>query len=72
MIPLNPAAESLLDIDPSVGRPAALPDRIYAVLKHRILTCAVRPGEKIVEATLCQEMQVSRTPPARGVQPAFT
>jgi len=62
MIPLNPAAESLLDIDPAVSRPAALPDRIYAILKHRILTCAVRPGEKIVEATLCQEMQVSRTP----------
>jgi len=62
MIPLNPATASLLDIEPSVSRPAALPDRIYAVLKHRILTCSMRPGEKIIEAALCQEMQVSRTP----------
>lgn len=62
MIPLNPSTASLLDIEPAVSRPAALPDRIYAVLKHRILTCSMRPGEKIVEAALCQEMQVSRTP----------
>lgn len=62
MIPLNPATASLLEIEPEVSRPAALPDRIYAILKHRILTCSMRPGEKIVEAALCQEMHVSRTP----------
>ena len=62
MIPLNPSTASLLDIEPAVSRPAALPDRIYAILKHRILTCTMRPGEKIVEAALCQEMHVSRTP----------
>lgn len=62
MILLNPSASPLADIDPVVSRPAALPDRIYAILKHRILTCAMRPGEKIVEAGLCEEMQVSRTP----------
>ncbi|MBK5256964.1 MAG: GntR family transcriptional regulator [Vicinamibacteria bacterium] len=62
MIPLNPGASSLAEIEPTVSRPAALPDRIYAILKHRILTCSMRPGEKIVEAALCQEMHVSRTP----------
>lgn len=62
MIPLNPSTASLLDIEPAVSRPAALPDRIYAILKHRILTCSMRPGEKIVEAALCEEMHVSRTP----------
>lgn len=62
MIPLNPGASSLAEIEPAVSRPAALPDRIYAILKHRILTCSMRPGEKIVEAALCEEMHVSRTP----------
>ena len=62
MIRLNPRAPSLIEIEPSVTRPAALPDRIYATLKHRILTCSMKPGEKIVEAALCEEMQVSRTP----------
>jgi len=62
MIPLNPGAASLAEIEPTVSRPAALPDRIYAILKHRILTCSMRPGERIVEAALCQEMHVSRTP----------
>lgn len=64
MIRLNSGAPapSLIEIEPSVSAPAALPDRIYATLKHRILTCSMKPGERIVEADLCKEMQVSRTP----------
>ena len=53
---------SLIELDPAVTRPAALPDRIYATLKHRILTCAMLPSVRIVEKDLCREMQVSRTP----------
>lgn len=53
---------SLIELDPQVSTPSALPDRIYAVLKHRILTCAVPPGERVVEKALCAEMKVSRTP----------
>ena len=52
----------LIELNPEVSPPIALPDRIYATLKHRILTCAMRPGERIIEKTLCAEMQVSRTP----------
>ena len=48
MIPLMERTLSLLELDPVVPGPAALPDRIYATLKHRILTCAMRPGERIV------------------------
>jgi GntR family transcriptional regulator, rspAB operon transcriptional repressor len=55
-------APSLIEIDPAVSTPVALPDRIYATLKHRILTCAMLPGARIVEKDLCGEMQVSRTP----------
>jgi len=53
---------SLIELDPQMPTPSALPDRIYAVLKHRILTCSMPPGERIVEKTLCAEMNVSRTP----------
>lgn len=53
---------SLLDIDPGVTTPTALPDRLYAILKHRILTCAMPPGDRIVEKEVCVEMSVSRTP----------
>lgn len=62
MIPLTGPALSLIELDPSLPQPAALPDRIYAALKHRILTCAMPPGQRIVEKELCKELQVSRTP----------
>lgn len=62
MIPLTGPALSLIELDPSLPQPTALPDRIYAALKHRILTCAMPPGQRIVEKDLCKELQVSRTP----------
>ena len=62
MIPLATHVSSLLDLDPDVSAPAALPDRLYALLKHRILTCAMTPGDRIVEKAICAEMRVSRTP----------
>ena len=62
MMPPPVTHAPLADIEPAVTRPVALPDRIYAILRHRILTCSMKPGEKIVEAALCEEMHVSRTP----------
>ena len=62
MIPMTERTPSVIELDPAISPPAALPDRIYATLKHRILTCAMLPGERIVEKELCKEMQVSRTP----------
>jgi DNA-binding GntR family transcriptional regulator len=62
MIPMTGRTPSVIELDPAVSPPAALPDRIYATLKHRILTCSMLPGERIVEKELCKEMQVSRTP----------
>lgn len=53
---------SLIELDPEITRPVALSDRIYATLKHRILTCAMLPSARIMEKDLCGEMQVSRTP----------
>ncbi len=62
MFPLATNVISLVDLDPAVLTPAALPDRLYAILKYRILTCVMRPGERIVEKDICKEMTVSRTP----------
>jgi DNA-binding GntR family transcriptional regulator len=62
MIPLTNRVPSLIELDPAVTAPLALPDRIYAALKHRILTCSMQPGQRIVEKDLCREMGVSRTP----------
>jgi DNA-binding GntR family transcriptional regulator len=39
-----------------------LPDRIYSALKHRILTCSLQPGRRLMEKDLAQELGVSRTP----------
>ena len=62
MIPLTEHTVSLAQLNPSTEAPAALPDRIYAVLKYRILTCSMRPGERIAEKGICEELSVSRTP----------
>jgi DNA-binding GntR family transcriptional regulator len=53
---------SLIEIAPHNMRPTALPDHVYAVLKHRILSCALAPNERLVEKNLCTELRVSRTP----------
>lgn len=52
---------SLADLNPIVTR-EALSDRVYAALKHQILTCRILPGERLIEKNLCSEMNVSRTP----------
>ncbi|MDO8836976.1 MAG: GntR family transcriptional regulator, partial [Vicinamibacterales bacterium] len=53
---------SLIELDPTVSSPAAISDRVYATLKHRILTCVLLPGQRVVEKELCAEMGISRTP----------
>ena len=53
---------SLIEITPHTTRPSALPDHVYAVLKQRILSCALKPDERLVEKRLCDELRVSRTP----------
>ncbi|MDB6167221.1 MAG: GntR family transcriptional regulator [Verrucomicrobia bacterium] len=53
---------SLIEIAPQSMRPTALPDHVYAVLKQRILSCAVQPNERLIEKKLCEELRISRTP----------
>ncbi|MEK7405280.1 MAG: GntR family transcriptional regulator [Acidobacteriota bacterium] len=54
--------QSLVELDPEMLPIATLPDRVYEVLKHRILTCAIPPGQRLIEKDLCAELGVSRTP----------
>lgn len=44
------------------GGAGVLPDRVYAALKRRVLTCVLKPGQRLVEAELCASLKVSRTP----------
>lgn len=53
---------SLIEIAPDATRPSTLPDHVYAVLKQRILSCALVPGERLIEKDLCEQLHVSRTP----------
>jgi len=56
------ARPSLIEISPDSRRPSALPDHAYAVLKQRILSCVLKPGERLVEKNLCSDLGISRTP----------
>src|ERR1700679_673507 len=56
------ARPSLIEISPDARRPSALPDHAYAVLKQRILSCVLKPGERLVEKNLCTDLSISRTP----------
>ena len=56
------ARPSLIEISPDSRRPSALPDHAYAVLKQRILSCVLKPGDRLVEKNLCDELGISRTP----------
>jgi len=52
----------LIDLSPQPPVREAMPDRMYAVLKHRILTCILEPGWKVNEKVLADELGASRTP----------
>lgn len=52
----------LIELDPSPPRPSVLADRVYEALKHRILTCTLKPGDRLIELNLCATLNVSRTP----------
>lgn len=53
---------SLIDLEPEMPLAQGLPDRIYSALKHRILTCSLTPGQRLLEKDLSIELGVSRTP----------
>jgi DNA-binding GntR family transcriptional regulator len=45
-----------------LGLLVALPDRVYELLKLRILTCVLLPGQRVNEKDIAEELKVSRTP----------
>ncbi len=42
--------------------PQSLPDWVYSILKNRILSCTLIPGQRLSERTVSDELRVSRTP----------
>lgn len=62
MITANLQPRSLVELEPTVEPPQALPDRVYGVLKYRILTCVLPPGQRLNEQEIADELNVSRTP----------
>jgi DNA-binding GntR family transcriptional regulator len=44
------------------GLRRSLNDEAYEVIKHRIITCALKPGEYVNEASLSAELNLGRTP----------
>lgn len=57
-------AQHRVQVDPSRGavRVSVLPARVYTEIKHRILTCELKPDERLIETDLCASLGVSRTP----------
>ncbi len=53
---------ALIELTSTDSPPSALADRAYATLKRQILTCKLRPGERLIEKDLCAAMGISRTP----------
>src|ERR1700690_2599908 len=53
---------SLVELNATIEPPQALPDRVYSVLKYRILTCTIVPGQSLNEKEIADELKVSRTP----------
>ena len=53
---------SLIDLPPDAQRPSTLPDRVYTILKRRLLTGRIPPGQRLFEKDLCKNLGVSRTP----------
>src|SRR5712664_1283282 len=48
--------------DTQAGAVASLRDAAYEAIKHRIITCAFRPGEYINELQLSALLKIGRTP----------
>lgn len=55
---------SLVELDPELtaSAPKAMPERLYGLIKHRVLTGRLKPGVRIIETELSAEFSVSRTP----------
>ncbi|PZQ47588.1 MAG: GntR family transcriptional regulator [Rhodovulum sulfidophilum] len=44
------------------ARPVSLTEKVHAMLRAEILTCALRPGQELNEAELADRFRISKTP----------
>lgn len=40
----------------------ALSSQVYDILKRQIVTCALSPGQRLIEKEICESLSISRTP----------
>src|SRR4051812_42750255 len=68
MTSLSAQRPHLVAVDDSDRKPApvseasSLRDTAYAAIKHRIITCAFKPGEFLNEASVSATLGIGRTP----------
>jgi DNA-binding GntR family transcriptional regulator len=60
--PADPAARAAAE-----GRRVSLRDRAYDSIKHRIITCELRPGEAVTVTDLAETLNLGRTPVIQAV-----
>lgn len=59
-------------IESSLDRTQPIPRQLYEILRRRIVTNTLKPGERLSEAALAQEFDVSRTPLRAALQQLAT
>lgn len=42
--------------------PGSLKEQAYQAIKHRIITCAFKPGQELSENTVANALKIGRTP----------
>ncbi|WP_171181436.1 GntR family transcriptional regulator [Ruegeria sp. HKCCD8929] len=59
-------------VDHGLDRTQPIPKQLYEILRRRIVANTLQPGERISEAALAQEFDVSRTPLRAALQQLAT
>jgi len=59
----SPATEALVSLGQlPAGATVHVYDHVYRLLRHAVISGALKPGTRVVEASLAAQLQVSRTP----------
>lgn len=62
-----PSLIALKSRHPEAQRALSLRDQAYEAIKHRIITCELKPGEVLSEAVLSADLGIGRTPMRQAI-----
>ena len=60
------SARPLIELEPDMPLRSRASDRIYSALKHRILTCSLQPGQRLMEKEFSRKSSAFRGLSSRG------